>query len=294
MADSAGQADIRGINIEKAIKGFADEEFVLKKYCEQSPTSAREIRWFQKTAGILSGTTTTGITSNAIYNVAERALPTVVRPSWTRNTSYVKKFFVESGTISVEDIKDTDVDILATSIRDLVRAVASAVDTRIYNVLTESLSPSAILTTASVQDGWDDDATGDPITDLLIAKQKIRAQSYDPEGAILYINPVEYKNLMRYIITIKGSSVPMVSSNMLEKGVAMELLNLKVVVSQNATTDYALVFVPKRACTWKSFANMTHAVIDEPGIGKKIRVWEEGEALLTDPKAVHLTTDTVT
>lgn len=294
MADSAGMADIRGIDINKVARGFADEDIILKKYVRVTPTSAREVRWFQKTAGILSGTTTSGITSNAIYNVAERAVPSIVRPSWTRNTSYVKKFFVESGTISMEDIKDSDVDILATTVRDLVRAVTSAVDTRIYNVLTESLSPSAILTTASVQDGWDDDVTGDPITDLLVAKQKIRAQSYNPEGAVLYINPVEYKNLMRYIITIKGSSIPMVSSNLLEKGVAMELLNLKVIVSQNATTDYALVFVPQEAATWKSFAPISTAVIDEPGIGKRVRVWEEGECLLTDPKAVHLTTDTVT
>ncbi len=36
------------------------------------------------------------------------------------------------------------------------------------------------------------------------------------------------------------------------------------------------------------------AIIDDPGIGKKIRVWEEGECLLTDPKAVTLITDTVT
>ena len=38
---------------------------------------------------------------------------------------------------------------------------------------------------------------------------------------------------------------------------------------------------------------MTSAVMDEPGIGKKIRVWSEFVALLTDPKSVHLITDTV-
>jgi hypothetical protein len=38
---------------------------------------------------------------------------------------------------------------------------------------------------------------------------------------------------------------------------------------------------------------ITSVVVAEPGIGRKIRVWEEGEALLTDPKSVHLITDTV-
>ena len=39
---------------------------------------------------------------------------------------------------------------------------------------------------------------------------------------------------------------------------------------------------------------ITSVVIDDPGIGKKIRVWEEGVALLTDPKSAHLITDTIT
>jgi len=33
-------------------------------------------------------------------------------------------------------------------------------------------------------------------------------------------------------------------------------------------------------------------VIDDPGIGKKIRVWEEGEALLTDRNSVFVISNT--
>ena len=72
----------------------------------------------------------------------------------------------------------------------------------------------------------------------------------------------------------------------------MTILGLKVVVSLNATTDYALIFVPNESATWKSFTGMSSAVVDDPGIGKKVRVWEEGECLLTDPKAVYLLTNT--
>ncbi len=74
----------------------------------------------------------------------------------------------------------------------------------------------------------------------------------------------------------------------------MEILGLKVVISANATTDNAVVFVPQRACTWKSFIPLTTATIKDAGIGTKIRIWEEGEAILTDPKAVHVITDTTT
>ena len=293
MADGNAQADIRGLDIDKLAKGFADETLVLKKFLHVSKTMAREIRWYQKTAGFLDSTDTTGITGSHIANTGFKSVPVAVEQTWTRNTSYVKKYFVESPWFSVEDLKDTDVDLLATNVRDLVRAVSSQVDTRIYNVLTESLSPSNIQSTAATADGWDDAVTGDPIADLLEAKRLIRTQRYNPEGAVLYIHPTEHKNLLAYLINVKGSSIPEFSSDRVKDGVVMELLGLKVVVSLNATTDYALVFVPQRAATWKSFMPITSVVVDDPGIGKKIRVWEEGECLLTDPKAVCLITDTV-
>lgn len=293
MADTNAMADIRGLDIDKLVKGFADEELVLQRFVNNSSTSAREIRWFQKTAGFLDSPDTTGMTASLIANAAYKARPVVVEQSWTRQTSYVRKYFVESPLLTDEDIKDSDIDLLAGNIRDLVRAVQKQKEVRIFDVLTESLSPSLILSTASVQDGWDDTATGDPIKDLLVAKQKIRAQSYNPEGAVLYINSIEYQNLLQYLISVKGSSIPSVAAELAKSGVVLEFLGLKVVVSENATTDYALVFVPNRACTWKSFTGLQNAVISDPGVGKKVRIWEEGEALLTDPKCVHLTTDTV-
>ena len=73
----------------------------------------------------------------------------------------------------------------------------------------------------------------------------------------------------------------------------MEILGCKVLVSQNATTDEAALWIPNRAATWKSFIPMTAVTVQDPGIGTKIRVWEEGEAICTDPKAVYVITDTV-
>ena len=290
MADTSGQADIRGIDIDKLAKGFAEEAIIMKRFCAVSKTKAREVRWYQKTAGFLDSTDTTAITTSQIKNVAVKARPVVIEQSWTRNTSYVKKYFVESPLISMEDIKDADIDILAGNIRDLVRAVSRQVDISIYDAITDG---TGILTGAATADGWDDAATGDPITDLLTAKQQIRSYGYDPEGAVLLINSIEHKNLLKFLINVKGSSIPSFSSAKVQTGVVMELLGLQVVVNELATTDEATVFVPKRAVTWKQLTPITSVVIDEPGIGKKIRVWEEGVALLTDPKAVYVITDTV-
>jgi len=126
----------------------------------------------------------------------------------------------------------------------------------------------------------------------MLAKETIRIQRYNPEGAVLYIHPTEHSHLLEYLISVKGSSIPQFASQKVESGVVMELLGLKVVVSANATTDYAVVFVPNIACTWKQFIPITSAVVSDAGIGRKIRVWEEGEAILTDPNAVCGITDT--
>lgn len=301
MADTSGEQDLRGLNVDKLAKGFADEDNVFKKYVTNASTSAREIRWYQKSSGFLDSQTTSGMTSTMISNVAERARPTVVEQSWTRKTSYVQKYFVESPTISMEDIKDTDVDILATNVRDLVRAVARKVDLRIFSVLNEAAAatptapnPTTVNTAAAVGTGWDDGTNGNPVNDILVGKQKIRAAGYDPEGCIVAMNSLEHQFLLNWLISTKGSSIPAFSSEKVRSGIVMELLGCNIVVTENQTTDYVTMWVPNRAATWKSFAPITSVVIDDPGIGKKIRVWEEGECLLTDPLAVHVITDTTT
>src|SRR3990167_10626942 len=136
MPDTSAMADIRGLDIDKLAKGFADEENILKSFVTVSTTKAREIRWFQKTSGFLDSTDTTAITASQIANTSFKARPVTVEQSWTRKTSYIRKYFVESPMISMEDINDTDVDILATNVRDLVRAVERQVDSRIYTVLS--------------------------------------------------------------------------------------------------------------------------------------------------------------
>ena len=297
MADTSAMADIRGIDIDKLVKGFADEQPMMKSFVQNATTSAREIRWYQKTSGFLTGTTTTDLTGELI-RTASKSIPTTVEQSWTRQTSYVKKYFVESPLISIEDLKDTDVDILATNVRDLVRAVQNQVDRRIYYTIGDDLAETgtlgtdgAVTSVGAVADGWNDPVTGDPIEDIMLGKVSIRNSNYDAEGAVILLNPADHKNLMTWLINVKGSSIPGFSSEKVKSGVVMELLGCKIVVSSSFLTDYAVMFVPQRAVTWKQFMPITSVVIDDAGIGKKIRCWEQGEALLTDPNACYGITD---
>lgn len=289
MADTSGQADIRGIDIDKLAKGFADEENQFKRICTITPTKAREIRFYRKTSGFLDSTDTTAITASQIANVSERSRPVVVEQSWTRVTKYVRKYFVESPLISEEDIMDSDIDILATNVRDLVRAVARQVDKRIYDVLTTDNGNTNASTAA-----WDAASGQDPIEDILEAKQLIREDGYNPEGAFLLLSPKDHKSLVVWLISTKGSSIPAFASQRIEDGVVMEILGLKVIVSANVDADEAAVVVPQRCMTWKSFMPITSTVINDPGIGRKIRVWEEGEAIMTDTNACCIITNTAT
>lgn len=292
MADTVEQQNIRGLDIDKTVKGFALIEYIFKNDCTVSPTSSDAVRWYQETSADLEATT-----PQAIANISPLSIFPNIEPSWTRNTSYPRKYGAEC-FISMEDIKTADIDVLARSLLRLTRAVVKQVDTRIWNVLTENQSPSNInsfATTAVGGDQWDAASyAGNPIKDLLEAIRLITTNGYNAVGASLYLSPTDYRNLLDWLITGKGSSIPSFSSEKVRTGKVMEILGLNVKVSPNVTADYAAVVVPQVACTWKSVQDTTSRIIEEPGIGSKIRVWEHGEAILTDPKAVVLITDTQT
>jgi hypothetical protein len=280
MADTSGQAEIRGINIDKLAKGFADEEFVFKKFVTVTPTSARLCRWYQKTAGVLDSTDTTGITASQIAGVPELALPPVAEQSWTRRESYVKKYMVESPWISMEDIKDCDPDVLGGNVRDLTRGVANQEDHAIYALLSSSL-----LLSSSSMGSW---GSGNPIGDLLSGAAAIRQQSYDISDLAVLVHPTDYKNLLYWLISVKGSSIPSFASQKVESGVLMNIVGQKLVVSNNATQGIPVQIVPNRVATWKTFTPITAVTKEEPGIGTKIRVYEEGVCTLTDPNAGYV------
>jgi len=302
MTDVTGQQDIRGINIDTLAKGFADEDLVITPLVTVLSTNARENRWFQKTAGFLTGTTTTGITSSLGYNIAEKTAPSVIEPSYTRNTSYVLKFMFDSPLVSVEDIQDSTPDVLGNIIRDVTRAVGYQKELHIWNVMTESQSPSTInyfATTSVGGDQWDAASyAGNPIADINRAIRLIRDYSYNVEGnGFIIMNPQAHEILKTWLIAGKGSSIPNFSSTAVQNGVVMQILGLDVIVSTQATADYALVGIRKKAVTYYEFSPMNAQVIRDgafTGIGVKFRCWTNGVAVLTDPKALCLITDILT
>ena len=287
MADKVEQADIRTLDIDKVVKGFALTQYIFKNLVTVSSTDGDNIRWYQETAADLTATA-----PSVVADVAPLAVFTTLEASWTRQNSFPRKYAVE-GFISLEDLRSTDIDVQARTVLRLTRAVVKQVDTRIYNILTESQSPSLIGTAGAVGTGWDDTTNGNPIIDIMSGSQAISENDYDmSSGYIIAMNPKNHKDLLNYIITVKGSSIPSFSSEKVKSGVVMNLLGGSVVVSNNVVANSVFLGLPAKAVTWKTLMGITSKVIDDPGLGIKIRVWEEGEAILTDPKASYLITGT--
>jgi hypothetical protein len=279
--------NIRGLDIDKMIKGFALTEYIFKNMVSNSTTDGDSVRWYQETAADLTLTAPSTMETSPL-SIFENAEVT-----WTRNTSYPKKYAIE-GTISREDIKSADIDVLARTILRLTRAVVKKVDSVIYNVMSEDQSPSTIGTAAATGNGWDDTTNGNPILDIMAGLQKIAENDYDTAGVIVAMNPKNYKDLLNYVITVKGSSIPGFASDKVQTGVVGTLVGTKLVVSNNVVADSVWMGLPSQAVTWKSFENLHAETENIMGKGTKIAVWENGVAYLTDPKAAYLITDTDT
>ena len=278
---------IRGLDVDRLAKGYAEVDYIFKRYCNVSTMKGDSIRWYQETYGDLDATSPSTLLSSRLGE------PETLEAEWTRNTSYPKKYFVRSN-ISVEDIQSADLDVLRTTVRKLTRAIVKQVDAHIWDVMSESQSPSLIqtfATTAVGGDQWDAaDYAADIMKDLMRAKKMIRNYDYDPEGAILMLDPTGYESLVNWLVSGKGTYWTEFGSEKIKTGEVMKICGLKVVVSNNVTTDYAMVFVPQRATTFKQYMPTKSVVIDEPGMHKEVRVWEAGVAYNTDPKAIVLIT----
>lgn len=287
MADTAGQAEIRGINIDTVSKDMFEEALIFMDDVKKETTSAREIRWYQKTSGYLTLTSPTKIS-----NIAFGAKPFVLEQSWTRNTSYVKKYILDSPWINMEDESDSDVQVFMNNAEDLTAAVANDVDGDIWDVATESQSPVNINSVTSTA-AWDAASGQDPYKDVSEAERLIRQQTKrPPRDLALYLNAKDYDSLKVWLVSTKGASIPGFSSQIVEGGVVLRFDGKRVVISENVTADYALVADLSQSVVYKEFKPLTTVFITEEGIGRKIRVWHHGIALLVRPKYNALISNT--
>lgn len=289
--DTTGELDIRGENISKVVTGFALTEYVFKQLCMVQSSNKWKETYYKETASDL-----TGGTGSAVEGIPRLAVFPHGEVSWEVTSSRHKKFGMET-RISWEDAKTNDIDVIARSLLRIARAVTKAVDAEIWDVITESRSPTA---TTGINDlditagaEWDSAsiANRDPIQDILNAKKLIAEQNYNPDqNGFLLLNPKDYANLLGNP-NIRNAG-QFYTDDVTRNGRVGFLLGLKVLVSNQVTADYAAVVIGNEAATWKSVIGLTTKTIEEPGIGYTIRSWEVGCCQLKNPKAVCLISNT--
>ena len=285
MVETAGQALIRGIDLTKNAIAFEEEALIFKSLIANKPTKAREIKFWQKTTGYLA------LTAPAkLSNIAPGARPFVAETSWTPVTKYSIKYMLDSPMINMEDESDSEVQVFLDNAKDVVEAIANDEDNDIWNVISENQSVSNINGVAA-NATWAAASGQDPFEDIMQAKMAIRQQTKRSirDGKLL-VNAQGEKDLLVWLVSTKGSSIPNFASEKVGSGTLAGIAGLQVVVSENVTATFAMVADLKQAAQYRQFKPLQTWIITEEGIGRKIRVSTNGVAILIKPKFITLIT----
>jgi len=278
-----GEVNIRAQFFDGVVKGFATASYKFKQAVNISPTSAWKNFFYRESPTALAGAT--GNTIEGIPRGAEFPQAVV---QWERIQAVIKKYGLEDN-IHWEDILTSDVDVQERTLFRIAEGVTKAVDDEIWDVLTESRSPSAIQSVTLVTGGrgsWNETSAA-IIDDLLEAKQKMAEQNYDVSNTMLFISPRDYRSIMKHL-TDKGAQFPSLSTDIANNGVVGTLAGTTLVVSNSVTTSYALMVIPKRVGTWKELVPLQTTTKEDPYKSVTIRAVEMGTTQLTDPKAAVL------
>lgn len=282
MADEAGQQDIWGTRFSEIVTGFAYEEFKIKQVVKVTSSSDWSEKFYRETSAELTGGVGSGV-----EGVPRLANFPHGNPSWTLVTATQKKFGMES-SISWEDVATNQFDTISRVLLKVARAVASAVDTDIY----QTLSSGAGNTTASSAAWAEAGSSGAPIQDILKAIKLCAEDGYDVhKNGFLLLSPQDYTNLLTYLY-VKGAQAPQIGTSVVGNGRVGTILGLTIIVSNSVTADEAMVVIGQECATWQSAAGLTVATIVSPGIDYTVRAWEVGVLQLTNPNAICTITNT--
>jgi hypothetical protein len=291
MVDTFSEADVRAQRWERDIKGFAPKRYVMKELVMIMSTDAWTNSYYQKTAASL-----TGGTGSAIEGIPRGAdFPSVARGVTLKSTIIIQHG--GEGVIYWQDILTSNIAVEAETISDVTDAVVFSVDNKIYNMLTESDTPSLINELAiAVGSEWDSAtiANRDPVQNLLDAVREVTIDRYPilTSGlGFLVVNETDYANLMGNTKVVNHPTFKL-ANGIIQNGNLAMLAGLRIKVSPVVSADKALVCMAKKCGTWKTAQPLTVDVIKDPQKKYTIRASEIGTAQLTDPEAVCLITNT--
>ena len=285
MVETSGQALIRGVDIQKGAIADFEEALIFRNLISGKPTKAREFKFWRKTTGYLT------LTAPAkLSNIAPGARPFVDETSWTPETNFTIKYMLDSPMINMEDESDAEVSVFRDNAKDVVESIANDIDANTFDVFTEGQTVVNINTVAA-NATWGAASGQDPFEDIMDAKMKIRQQTKRSiRNGVLLLNAQGEKELLVWLVSTKGSSVPNFASEKVGTGTIDKFAGLQVVVSENVVSTFAVVGDFKQAAQYRTFKPLQTWIITEEGIGRKIRVSVNVVTILIKPKFVTLIT----
>ena len=277
MADTVGMQDIRGLNVNKIVTGFALQKFILKPLLRNISSSKWQERYYQETAADLTATA-----PSYIKGIGRLSVFPLLEVSWTQVNSYHKKHGAET-VISWEDALSNDVPVIERSLLRIARAVAKSVDDHVYSELVSTVT-GPLSGAATI--GWASASANIPL-DVNEGIRAIQAQNYDTSTAVLVVNSRSFADMKNYLTHTKGASVPAFASSVVQNGKVMEFMGLSVIQSQSVAASGAFVLIPQECGNYLQLQAQTTETIPDPGIKYTIRSWEIGQVQITNPDAVY-------
>ena len=283
MADEIGEQDIRGENIERAVKGFANKLYKLRPILLQETSNNWTETYYRETSTPLSASG-----NRNVNDVARGALPPELHPTWTK-VSTIQRKFMGQALIFYEDLKTNAINTQARTAFRVAEAIVNSTDLYIYTQLTAATNTSGVVSAA---DDWDSAtvANRDPIGDILIGIGAMTTNNYDVKSnGYLLIKPVDYASLLRNSKVINNPSFK--TADVVSNGRVGQLCSLNIIESTNVSADEAMIVMGNRAATWKGVVPIQSSIIKDPGVSIKVRAWEVGHIQITDPEALYTITD---
>lgn len=275
-----GMEALRAENINKIVKGFAEPKFVLKQVCMTPKSSSWQESYYRESDLELTAAT----------QIARMAAFPQESPLWEKKSVYMQKAGLEV-EISHEDVITDNLPVITRAQKRIARAVVKAIDSLIWDTLSEKRSVVDIQTVAvPTNNEWDSltRANRNPQDDIGDAIQLLAEKNYEADTLIL--NPKDHINLVTND-NVMDSFVPALNQALLNGRVG-KLLGLNVLVSNAVTADYAMVLESKTCATYFTAEGLRTIVKYEEGIKHIVRAWEIGSIGVTDPKAICLITNT--
>ncbi len=285
MASETGTQELRGENIDRAVKVLANKLFKMKQVLSIQSSNKWKETYFQETQTIL---TASGDTNANLKGVPRGATFPHVDPTWSEKTGRHLKHAAE-GTVFNEDKITGQIDVMRRTLFKVSQAIAESVDQHIYSELTGA---SGIGTAAAANDGWDaaEESTRKPISDLLKGKQNMLENQYDWSNVFLLLTPHDERALMENSKVINNPSFK--TADIVSNGVMGQIVGAKMIVSTTVDDDEAMLIIGQRAATYKTAQGLKTDTIEDKQIKFTIRSSEIGQVQVTDPLGIYVITDT--